>query len=251
MYFRFSFFFRAHVIVFGILASIVFLAQVASIFTTMELRGVITRRDYEYVDSLAVVSDYKTDPSVRRRWDTLQTEFSCCGVLNHNEGYKAWRNVDLGGADDSVPDSCCLMPTPNCGRGRFRESEVTMDLYIHTHGCLAIMDRRLQDRVVPALLGYSGVGVLLALAHMLSAVLAFVYAGQLSRAAKEKAMGGEFRHASHVSVPSTPKFDHVRPYYGGRDNLSSAFDDPDCAYGNLNTTIRSSSPVSQLQERPV
>jgi len=238
-------------LVFGVLASVVFLAQVASIFTAMELRGIITRRDYDYVDALASVSNYKSDPSVRRRWDTLQTEFTCCGVHAFNEGYKTWRNVDVGIDGDSVPDSCCLQPEEGCGRGRFRESEVTVDLYIHTHGCLAVLESKLQNGVVPVLLGYSGVGVLLALAEMLSAVLAFVYAGHLSRAAKEKAMGGDFRQAGHVSVPSTPRFDHVRPYYGGRDNLSSAFEDPDCHYGNLNTTLRSSSPVSQLQEREV
>jgi len=243
-------------IILGLLMSALFLAQTGSVFSAMELRGVVARRDYEYVDAISYVENYKSDYSARRRWDALQTEFSCCGVLSFNEGYKIWRNADIGLQDNSVPDSCCLTPSEGCGRNVFRESEATIYRDIHTHGCLAVLGPKLHHHVVPVLLGYSGVGALLAVAQMLAAVFAFVHAAQLARREKEKAMGGEFRHAAHISVPSSPHFDH-RSHFMGKDNLSQAFDDADCSssavYGNL-SLVRASSPAmssSQLREREV
>ena len=48
----------------------------------------------------------------RYKWDTIQREFTCCGGYGHTVGYVDWKHTLLGGATNSVPDSCCLNETP-------------------------------------------------------------------------------------------------------------------------------------------
>ena len=93
------------------------------------------------------MSNYKTSASTRAKWDRLHREFGCCGGLNFNDGYKIWRNADVGLKDNGVPDSCCLRETPGCGRNKFREADVTMDIYIYTHGCITVMTPKLEGQV--------------------------------------------------------------------------------------------------------
>ena len=63
-------------------------------------------------------------------------------------GYTDWKHTVLGGAHNSVPDSCCLSETPQCGKNVFMMSNIKILVgKIHTHGCLTIMLRRLETHV--------------------------------------------------------------------------------------------------------
>lgn len=64
-------------------------------------------------------SKYTVDNSVSATWDSLQRDLKCCGV----DQYKEWFRY-LGNA--SLPDSCCVLYTIDCGRN----STVINDFYL-------------------------------------------------------------------------------------------------------------------------
>ncbi len=203
---------RCNLILYSMLMMIIFVVQLAGIFAAMELRSIITRNEYQNQNVNAYLNDYKANSATRARWDALQKEFNCCGGVGFNDGYTAWRNADIG-LDNAVPDSCCLrreqQPERNCGSERLSESGVTVDQHIHTHGCLTVMHPKLEGQVVPILLGYAGVGTLLALLQLLCVVFAFSYSSSIARYRKHddaksfRSNGAPTPH--HPSVPSTPR----------------------------------------------
>ena len=105
-----------------------------------------------------------------------------------------------------MPDSCCLDITPGCGKGKLRDASLTLDQHIHMHGCVTIMKRKLEEQVVPVLLGFAGVGVVLALVQLLAVVFAFSDSSSIARYRKQDDTRS-FRSAGapHPSVPSTPR----------------------------------------------
>uniref|UniRef100_A0A3Q1GQ68 Tetraspanin 9b n=1 Tax=Acanthochromis polyacanthus TaxID=80966 RepID=A0A3Q1GQ68_9TELE len=54
---------------------------------------------------------YNTDNNagLRDAWNTIQGEWRCCGVMNHNDWYVALH-------ENVVPDRCCQQVFPGCGR---------------------------------------------------------------------------------------------------------------------------------------
>jgi len=99
-------------------------------------------------DVIPELTMYESDPWVRYKWDTLQREFSCCGGYGYTLGYTDWKHTLMGGARNSVPDSCCLFETPLCGQNVFANTDLRIVIgKIHTHGCLTIMLVRLETHV--------------------------------------------------------------------------------------------------------
>ncbi len=75
-------------------------------------------------------------------------EFSCCGGYGYTLGYQDWKHTVMGGARNSVPDSCCLQEAPSCGKNIFAITDLRVVIQkIHTHGCLTTMLRRLETHV--------------------------------------------------------------------------------------------------------
>ncbi|XP_042227531.1 tetraspanin-4-like [Homarus americanus] len=72
--------------------------------------------------------DYGTNLSDTQLWDEIQLEMNCCGV----DSYKDWFPTDFGNGTD-VPDSCCLVVEPGCGKNI--ASSVDPGDYIITEGC--------------------------------------------------------------------------------------------------------------------
>ena len=66
----------------------------------------------------------------------------CCGANDFDTGFQDWRNI----LSDDVPDSCCHVPSPGCGGQVF--TGPIPPLHIHTHGCLAVIQQRLQTELV-------------------------------------------------------------------------------------------------------
>ena len=76
-------------------------------------------------------------------------EFMCCGGYSYNMGYQDWKHTMLGGQFNSVPDSCCLKISNKCGQDIFRMTDQRRLVeQINTHGCITVMQRRLEDHVV-------------------------------------------------------------------------------------------------------
>jgi hypothetical protein len=79
------------VAVYAILLAIAFIAQLGSIFVSLELRSTI---EQEKVTAAAVNEDlilYGVDSSITAKWDELQRYFHCCGGNNFQTGYADYR----------------------------------------------------------------------------------------------------------------------------------------------------------------
>ena len=169
-------------------------------------------------DVIPELTLYETDPWVMYKWDTIQREFTCCGGYSYINGYMDWKHTLLGGAHNSVPDSCCLIETPQCGANIFAITDLRVVIAkIHTHGCLTIMLRRLDTHVKVRqfvfqlsattktllrgtkkqalivffvlqiiLVVFSVVGGLIAILELLTVVLACCFANQISKVERDE-----------------------------------------------------------------
>jgi len=203
-------------IIYSILLGLVFILQLASIFTSLELRNQMVARVLNAVptDVFQELERYWIDPDVKFKWDTIQRDFQCCGVLQHNTGYKDWQrwgSAALVGSAASrsrqgVPDSCCLVETENCGLGD--EEGIFNDIYagytIYTHGCMTILENRLERDIQPVLLAYIGCAVVLALLQILSVVLSASFVASINRKSKGSNSDrmGMYQHPSQA-IPGT------------------------------------------------
>lgn len=113
--------------------------------------------------------------------------------------------------------------TQGCGTGLLTRQDIYLTQTIHTHGCLTVMEEKLSNQVVPILLGYAGCGTILALLQLLAIVFACAYSAALSRKAKKEEDLRSMYQSS--SIPSTPRFDHVRGMqHYGKENMTLVYD---------------------------
>ena len=132
-------------------------------------------------DVIPELSSYETNSWVQYKWDTIQREFTCCGGYGYAQGYTDWKHTSMGGARNSVPDSCCLYESHGCGADLFKIDDLrVIVLKINVHGCLAVMQRRLETHVTLILMVFAGVGSILAVVQLLCIVLACCLANSFS-----------------------------------------------------------------------
>jgi len=223
------------------LMGVVFLLQLASIFTSIDFRNeldverVLSFQHTEVDDDMAA---YWTDPEVKARWDTLQRDFQCCGAgggQGWHIGYKSWERVSVmsqRSQGKGVPTSCCLMEE-SC---RQEDDSIFKDLHpertIYVHGCMAVLTRRLRRDVLPILLTYIGCAVLIALIQILSLVLASAYTAAISRKNK--------RPESRAGQYAPPLLQQAKPGQHFSDTLYSGT--MDSGTGSRTNSIRSNNP---------
>ncbi|TRY70348.1 hypothetical protein TCAL_02439 [Tigriopus californicus] len=225
---------RCQLYTFSGLMILFFILQLLAIFAAMELRSVILRAEFYSIDVLDDLRDYNTNWKTRAKWDGLHREYHCCGGVNFYDGFRVWRNADVGEFTNSVPDSCCLRVTEGCGVNVFNELEQNLVRKIHMHGCLTLMNDKLESQVVPMLLGYTGVGTILALVQLLCVIFACALAAAIKREMNEhddirslrSSTNAGSLHGSFDADPATPRFDHSRrdQHHYGRDNLNAAYE---------------------------
>ncbi len=146
---------------------------------------------------------------------------------------------------NSVPDSCCINEGPSCGVGIFVVTDAKkLFQSMFPHGCITIMQRRLEDHVVVSpsmsviatnkttlifqyvLMAYAVVGGILAVIQLLSIVLACCYANQIS---KDEEMAGveqrwqDYEYERASSRPPTPSTPRARSQMRERDNNETTF----------------------------
>jgi len=210
---------RPGLIVYAVLTGLVFVLQLTSIFTALDLRNelelekVLSFNHPEVDDDMA---NYWRDEEVRDRWDSIQRDFQCCGSgtsQGWHIGYRTWERASRG-ASLGVPVSCCLREEA-CN---VRSGEIFQDLQpereINTHGCMTVMERRLVRDVMPLLLTYIGCSVLLALLQILTLVLAAAYSAAISRKARR---GREGERCQPPLLPPGPKYSDTL-YSGAADS---------------------------------
>ena len=136
-------------------------------------------------DVIPELASYETDSWVRYKWDTIQREFTCCGGYGYAQGYTDWKHTSIGGARNSVPDSCCLYEAHGCGADLFKITDLRLIvLKINVHGCLAVMRRRIDSHVSKILLVFVGLGSVLVLLQLLAIVIACMLISSLEEEEK-------------------------------------------------------------------
>jgi len=123
-------------------------------------------------DVMTELSSYETSAWTRYKWDTIQTEFMCCGGYGYTQGYMDWKKTAMGSSRNSVPDSCCLFITPGCGSRVFEVNDIRVVIgKINVNGCLTVMQRRLDTQVSVILIVFAAVGGILVIMQLFVIVL--------------------------------------------------------------------------------
>jgi len=186
---------RVALIIYAVLLGAVFVLELASIFTSMELRNELERKVLFQTLNREMTEEMKfywTNENIKFKWDTLQRDFQCCGALNLRTGFQDWNrgyNDMLSTERQGVPDSCCLEEVENCGNGEDIFSDQLAYEKINIHGCMAIMKTRLFRDVYPVLLTYLACEVVLALITILAMVLSAGYVAAITRKSNQERDG--------------------------------------------------------------
>jgi len=248
---------RIALVVYSILMGVVFVIQLASVFTSLELRNEMMARVLNTApqEIFLEMENYWTDEDVKYKWDNLQRDFQCCGVIQHNTGYKDWQRVNNWGnarSTHGVPDSCCLKEQTDCGVGTGQG--IFQDLYpghsIFTHGCMTILEHRLERDIEPVLLTYIGCGVVLALVEILAMVLSAAYVAAISRKMRDDPRDrmGMYQHPSN---PGSQYEDIKRPILmTNSETLDSGITLGTCTPLSVRRLEQSSSKRSSLHVEP-
>jgi len=103
---------------------------------------------------------------VTQTWDIAQHELKCCGAQDFTD----WRNSTMMQTDNSVPDSCCIQDTENCGLGLADPDKPLDDVVkvIYTQGCLD----KFQEMVTKNVATVGALGVVIALIQIIGVVFA-------------------------------------------------------------------------------
>lgn len=88
---------------------------------------------------------------VSKTWDTMQSDFACCGVT----AYSDWSPQPYSQGGKDLPDSCCLVPAKDCGKGAL--SLPDPEASVQTQGCFTKLKKTVEDN--GAVVGGIGVGL--------------------------------------------------------------------------------------------
>uniref|UniRef100_A0A3B5B0Y3 Tetraspanin n=1 Tax=Stegastes partitus TaxID=144197 RepID=A0A3B5B0Y3_9TELE len=118
---------------FAVLLSLIIIVELAA-----AIAGYVFRNKISTVvqDSLTeMITNYKNGTEeFRASVDKLQEDLKCCGVTNSSD----WRSFAPDG--NSVPDSCCVNVTANCGKGTMTDaSKVNPDASILSFQIMGIV----------------------------------------------------------------------------------------------------------------
>jgi len=245
---------RPALVVYAALLGIVFVLELASIFTSMELRNGMMLPRFFQMRNKAVYDEmslYWVDEDIKFKWDTLQRDFQCCGAFEKN-GYTDWNqhvssnhlstSNRLPSNRNQIPDSCCIDEREGCAKSVVITDQTLYD-QIYLHGCISIMRIRLTRDILPVLLAYIISGVVLALITIVTLVLAAAYVAAITRNEKQDRDGLGMYQMPGGHNSGTNRYEDTtisKPY---ADTLDS---------GIVNGSLRSlRSQYSQLQEQPI
>jgi len=244
---------RPALISYAVLLGLIFCLELASIFTSMELRNnMMLPRFFQsrQKDVYEEMSHYWEDEDIKFKWDTLQRDFQCCGAFNKN-AYADWEQRIRSSSTlrrgnnlqrTGVPDSCCIDEVEGCANSVDLTEQSLYDK-IYMHGCFFIMQNRYDRDILPVLLAYIISSVVLALITMITLVLAAAFVAAITRNENKDRDGlGMYQMPGGHNSGTNRYADTTisKPY---SDTLDS---------GIVNGSLRSlKSQYSQLQEQPI
>ncbi|XP_040909565.1 CD63 antigen [Toxotes jaculatrix] len=131
------------VTMFAVLLSLIIIAEIAAAIAGYIFRNKLSAVVQENLTEM--ISGYNSStPEFRASVDKLQEDLKCCGVNSSAD----WRNFRPD--RNSVPDSCCVNVTTNCGVGT-----MTDPTKVHQQGChdavVALLKKNIQWVIVAAL----------------------------------------------------------------------------------------------------
>ncbi|XP_061909356.1 CD63 antigen [Entelurus aequoreus] len=146
------------VTMFAILLSLVIIVQIAA-----AIAGYVFRNKVSDVvqDSLAdMISRYSNSSAeFKAGVDAMQEDLKCCGVNNSSD----WRSFQPD--ETSVPDSCCLNVSTNCGVGAMTDSAK-----VYQEGCRSAVEDLLRKNIQWVIIA----ALVLALVEIMGVVFACV-----------------------------------------------------------------------------
>ncbi|KAK2897273.1 hypothetical protein Q8A73_013653 [Channa argus] len=119
---------------FAIFLSVIIIVEIAA-----AIAGYIFRKKVNVVlqDSLKeMIASYQNSTEIKETMDYLQKEWHCCG-LNSSTDWKDFK-PDM----NSVPDSCCVNVTKDCGIGAMKNTAK-----VHQEGCEVALEAFLKKNI--------------------------------------------------------------------------------------------------------
>lgn len=110
---------------FSVLLGFVFITEIAAAITIHVMRNQLEDLIEKTMNESS--NNYHKSTAVTHAWDRIQQDKECCGVNNYTD----WRN-NTHLKDGSVPDSCCIAYSKDCG-GKVIATHNTTNIY--TEGC--------------------------------------------------------------------------------------------------------------------
>ena len=138
-----------------------------STYGCTQLTSDILQQQFLSVNIGDITEQYMLDPIFRGGWDNLQRQYFCCGTLLFNTGFQDWKN-NFGKENNSVPDSCCHVESPQCGSNIFDGSLPPMKIY--TNGCMTVIQSKMENEVTSLIMVFmvlSAVMVVISLASLI------------------------------------------------------------------------------------
>uniref|UniRef100_A0A3Q3KM75 Tetraspanin n=1 Tax=Mastacembelus armatus TaxID=205130 RepID=A0A3Q3KM75_9TELE len=123
------------VTMFAILLVLVIIVEIAA-----AIAGYIFRNKLSVVvqDSLTeTLSSYKNNTEFREAMDKIQKDLKCCGVNSSAD----WKSFKPDG--NSVPDSCCVNVSKDCGAGAMKNSSK-----VYQEGCSVAVEALLKKNIL-------------------------------------------------------------------------------------------------------
>ncbi|XP_038577996.1 CD63 antigen [Micropterus salmoides] len=123
------------VTMFAVLLTLIIIVEVAA-----AIAGYVFRNKLSAVvqDSLSeMMKHYNTTEEFKKAVDELQQEWKCCGVNSSSD----WRDFKPDG--NSVPESCCVNVTANCGNGA-----MTNPVKVYLKGCHDAVEALLKKNIL-------------------------------------------------------------------------------------------------------
>jgi CD63 antigen len=120
------------VVTFSVLLGAVFILEISAAIAAFLLRYQIENVLRDQVNKSLKI--YGSDASVTKAWNEVQDHLECCGADNYTD----WSDIPSVANTSSVPDTCCINPSPGCGTGVFKTNRYSN---IYMIGCTtALLD---------------------------------------------------------------------------------------------------------------
>ncbi|XP_028309362.1 CD63 antigen [Gouania willdenowi] len=143
---------------FSIFISLIIIAEIGAAIAGYVFRGKVTTVVNDSLTEL--IDEYKnSSKKIRDTVDNLQISLKCCGANSSSD----W--IQFGPDGKTVPDSCCITVTANCGKGTMKDAAK-----VHTQGCRVALETLMKKNILWVIVA----ALVIAFLQMLGIVLACV-----------------------------------------------------------------------------